>query len=275
MHNIFKVLFTVSIVTLLGCSATTDSNKTMNGASDGDEPSSGEGSSLGSETKTGAKTGSGATGSPGSDSVAVAGDPLCQQQEIVCPAGADGVDGKDGAQGPRGEKGEQGIPGPQGETGATGAQGPQGETGAMGPMGLQGPQGERGATGATGATGAQGPQGIQGLKGATGAIGPQGPKGDPGADGKDGDFQVSAFYTRTVQQPAANAQVDNTMVFAVCDPGDVAMTGRCSYTTTPGVLRTVGLGGGPNGEEAWTCWYQHTPGSGFVAVATVRCLDMP
>lgn len=264
------------LILMAACSARTDDPKMLTTDSDG-EPTSGEGRSLGKTDPSASSNSSGQSDSTEStagttpDESQPSASTLCEQQ-VVCPQG------ETGAQGPQGEKGEQGAQGPQGEAGPSGAQGPQGDRGLDGLTGPQGLQGERGltgdtgATGAKGATGAQGPQGIQGLKGDKGDTGAQGPKGDKGADG---DFQVSAFYTRTVQQPAANAQVDNTMAFAVCDPGDVAMTGRCSYLTTPGVLRTVGLGGGPNGEEAWTCWYQHTPGSGFVAVATVRCLAMP
>ena len=264
------------LVLMTACSAHTDEPKTLTTDS-GDEPTSGEGRSLGKTDPNVSSSSSGESDSTEStagmmqDEAQPSASSLCGQQ-VVCPQG------EPGAQGLQGEKGDTGAQGPQGEPGPAGAQGPQGDRGLdglMGPQGPQGPQGDRGltgdtgATGAKGATGAQGPQGAKGDKGDTGA---QGPKGDPG---KDGDFAVSAFYTRTAQQAAFNSQVDNTMVMAVCDAGDVAMLGRCSSLTTPGVLRTMGLGAGANGEDAWTCHFQHTPGSGFVAVATVRCLDVP
>lgn len=134
--------------------------------------------------------------------------------------------------------------------------------------GVQGPVGPQGPTGSPGANGAQGAQGPQGPQG------PQGAQGEPGEDGQDGEFRVAALYTRTAQQGATNAQVDNTMVTAYCDPGDVLMTGHCQSLTTPGLLRAVGFGEAGSGEDGWICHFQHTPGSGFVAQAIARCLDV-
>lgn len=198
---------------------------------------------------------------------------LCEEQEIVCPAGPQGEDGLQGPQGPAGEPGAQGLPG------EPGAKGDTGDDGAMGPQGPAGPAGAKGDKGNTGDTGPQGPagqQGLQGIQGQTGSQGPKGDKGDPGDDGQDGAIDPSTIYMVTASDaatPVGGVNVHLT-VTASCDEGDVALTGTCFTNTDNATLRRAGAvaDGVTELPEAWSCRWMFSQG-GLAGTANVFCLD--
>lgn len=206
-----------------------------------------------------------------SGTVGATTSPLCEEQEIVCPAGPAG---EMGAQGEKGEPGLPGQQGPQGEAGPTGPQGPQGERGLTGAMGAVGPQGP---TGAQGAEGSQGPRGLQGVQGPQGIQGPKGDRGDDGQDGRDGAFDPNLIYTAsttTQALPLGGVNVHLT-VTANCDPGDIALTGACFTQTDNATLRRAGAIGAGEVEQpvGWVCRWMFSQG-GLAGTANVFCLDV-
>lgn len=132
-------------------------------------------------------------------------------------ASAQGADGKNG------EDGKTGATGAQGPQGPAGPQGPKGDKGEPGALGGVGPKGDPGLEGAPGPQGPQGIPGVQGIPGGPGAPGALGPKGDTGT--------ISAAHLYRVQGPTGT--IANGMAGvsrALCDVGDVALSGGCSYT---------------------------------------------
>lgn len=169
--------------------------------------------------------------------------------------GTDGVNGRDGKEGAQGPKGDPGPLGPAGPQGSTGDPGPPGTTGVKGDPGEQGPVGPHGS---------MGPQGIPGTPG---AIGPQGPKGDPGVG-------ITASKLYRVAGPAAMLANGLAGVSrALCDEGDVAISGGCSYNGSSqrpyefGVFYADGPG-------RWGYYCSNLGASGTVASWAI-CLESP
>jgi hypothetical protein len=77
------------------------------------------------------------------------------------------------------------------------------------PAGPQGPQGPQGARGPEGPPGARGAEGATGARGAEGPVGPRGPQGPAGA----------------TNLTARIGQLGTGVVFASCNPGEVAVGG--------------------------------------------------
>ena len=198
----------------------------------------------------------------GGADVGVVTQAVCEEQEIVCPAGPQGPVGLTGPQGGMGPQGPVGPTGPTGPRGLMGPQGPQGEPGAQG---IPGPQG---APGMPGARGIQGPPGARGEQGSTGAQGEQGPVGPAGPAGPSGALDPGALYIKTLGiTKNGNA---NDEVIARCDAGDVALSGYCD-SVQGWQLISVGLVGGGIEPEGWRCGWYHA--SYISATAGVRCLD--
>lgn len=125
-------------------------------------------------------------------------------------------------------------------SGEVGAEGPQGPEGVEGPAGPEGAQGSKGEKGDRGVTGNVGPQGSIGPAGAQGPVGPQGPQGEPGVEGPSGPtFDASLIYVvqESVQVDAGTGNGISTLA-AVCEEGDILLSGGCAVART-----SPGLGG--------------------------------
>lgn len=175
-------------------------------------------------------------------------------QSASSSPGSDGADGKDGA---------QGLQGPAGPMGPAGPQGPKGDTGAMGPQGPAGPSGE-GAPGPQGPMGPSGPMGPQGIQGVPG---PAGPAGAPGI-GLDPAKTYRVTGNAAMLPNPNGAGVSN----ALCAPGDLALSGGCSYSGSSQRPWEFGTTYTANNDTwGYTCSNLGTSGT---VVAYVFCIDL-
>ena len=88
-------------------------------------------------------------------------------------------------------------------------------TGTQGPPGPAGPQGIQGLPGSNGATGATGPQGIQGIQGPAGIS----------------VINASNYYPVIGNTDVVNNTGDSASSEAVCDDGDIAISGSFQINT--------------------------------------------
>ena len=116
-------------------------------------------------------------------------------------------------------------------------------TGTQGPPGPAGPPGANSTVpGPQGPQGIQGPPGEQGIQGIQGQIGPNGIQGIPGITQINGTNYYSNEGNRAVILPDG-IPVDST---AVCDMGDVALSGEYILFGTPIVTTFESLGTPPD-----------------------------
>ena len=135
-------------------------------------------------------------------------------------------------------------------------------TGTQGPPGPAGPQGIQGLLGSNGATGATGPQGIQGIQGPAGI----------------NVINASNYYPVIGNTDVVNNTGDSASSEAVCDDGDIAISG--SFQINTAVPTSIGtydvrffrpFGTLPSGS-----WSTDIVGKAGTTVQTVAfCFDNP
>lgn len=203
----------------------------------------------------GAPAGGGSTTTQGPDDV-----PLT---ECVCPAGQPGEPGATGAPGADGSSCSVAptVGGINVTCGSATASLSHGDAGPAGSVGQTGPAGGRGETGTTGATGAMGPAGQS-------IVGPQGERGETGSPGA---LDPGLLYTvvNSSWQGSGSRYLE-----AICDSGDVLLTGGCSMSGT----QSLGLQSSrPDGEvssgapDRWHCFWV-LPSSGAIVEAKAVCV---
>ena len=191
-----------------------------------------------------------------------------------CEQCVPGPAGEPGPQGPIGESGSFGPSGPKGETGSKGLPGPQGETGESGQDGEDGQRGSQGLLGSTGPQGPAGPQGEQGPDGPSGSPGTTGEQGETGEQGPPGSFADMVVYTAEASKSGSESRIQ---VWAVCEEGDLIMTGGCfsdGTGTGESAVTLVSAYPGTTGINAWQCVWNKPTSWGFEFTATVICIDV-
>ncbi len=155
--------------------------------------------------------------------------------------------------------------------------GPQGSQGPPGPPGTNGTNGERGPQGFNGTNGAQGPAGINGTNGAQG---PAGINGTNGAQGPAGINVINSsnYYPVIGDLDIANFTGDSANSEAVCDEGDIAISGSFQIgTVVPSSIGTYDVRlFGPTGTLPSGTWDTVIVGEAGTTVQTVAfCFDNP
>ena len=140
-------------------------------------------------------------------------------------------------------------------------------TGTQGPPGPAGPPGANSTVpGPQGPQGIQGPPGEQGIQGIQGQIGPNGIQGIPGITQINGTNYYSNEGNRAIILPDG-IPVDST---AVCDMGDVALSGEYILFGTPIVTTFESLGTPP---DRWITTINGVPDQ--EVETAVNCFDNP
>ena len=140
-----------------------------------------------------------------------------------------------------------------------------------------GPQGPPGPPGTNGTNGERGPQGFNGTNGAQGPAGPQGIQGIQGPAGIN-VINASNYYPVIGDLDIANFTGDSANSEAVCDEGDIAISGSFQIgTVVPSSIGTYDVRlFGPTGTLPSGTWDTVIVGEAGTTVQTVAfCFDNP